>query len=135
MCSSDLTTSNNPLTAAGRNGTVTMPQWAAIVTAGLVMVVVAPMFEELLFRGILQRSLRSRFPLGVALVVQAMAFGLFHFDPRRGMGNVGLLVVLSGIGLVLGIITQRNDGRLGASMLAHSLHNCLAFAVGLAALL
>ena len=70
-----------------------------------------------------------------ALVVQAMAFGLFHFDPRRGMGNVGLLVVLSGIGLVLGIITQRNGGRLGASMLAHSLHNCLAFAVGLAALL
>jgi membrane protease YdiL (CAAX protease family) len=129
------TSSNNPLTASSGTPAVSLPQWAAVVTAGIVMVAVAPVFEELLFRGILQRSLCSRFPVGVALAVQALAFGLFHFDARRGMGNAGLLVVLSGVGLVLGVIAQRNGGRLGAPMVAHSLHNCLAFAVGVAALL
>ena len=129
------TSSNNPLTASAGPGTVSFPQWAAVLTAGVVMVLVAPVFEELLFRGILQRSLCSRFPVVVALAVQALAFGLFHVDSSRGLGNVGLLIVLSGVGLVLGVIAQRNDGRLGASMVAHSLHNCLAFAVGVAALL
>lgn len=129
------TTTNNPLTNSTDARVVSVPQWVAIGLVGVVMIVVAPLFEELLFRGVLLRSLRSRLPVAAALGVQALAFGLFHFDPRRGVGNIGLLVVLSGIGLMLGMIARRSEGRLSGSILAHGLHNSLAFAVGVAVLL
>lgn len=129
------TSTNNPLTARGDAPTASLPQWFAVGLAAVVMVAVAPVLEELLFRGVLLRSLRSRLPIVPALTVQAVAFGMFHVDGHRGIGNVGLVVVLSTVGLVLGVIACRDQGRLGGSMIAHGLHNGLAFGIGLAALL
>ena len=129
------TSTNNPLTARGDAPTASLPQWLAVGLAAVVMVAVAPVLEELLFRGVLLRSLRSRVALVPALIVQALAFGLFHVDGHRGLGNVGLVVLLSTVGLVLGVVAYRDEGRLGGAMIAHGLHNGLAFGIGLAALL
>ena len=126
--------SNNPFSDPSRDS-LSLPQWAAVAVVGLVMVVLAPFFEELLFRGVLMRSLSSATPPAVAIGIQGLVFGAFHVQPTRGMGNVGLLAVLSGLGCVLGWISHRREGRLGGSIVAHMLHNTLAFSVGIAALL
>ncbi len=128
------TTTNNPLVSKGEASTSLMPQWLALALAALVMVALAPLLEELLFRGVLFRSLRSQCGIAPALIMQAVAFGLFHADQGRGSGNVGLVAILSTVGLVLGVIAHRAQGRLGAAIVAHGLHNGLAFGLGLAAI-
>lgn len=125
--------SNNPLTG-GDGGGVTLSTGLAIAVLGVVMLVAAPVFEELLFRGVVLRALSARMPSAVAVPAQAVVFGLFHIEPARGAGNIGLVVVLSVLGVGLGLVAARSGKGLGGSMLAHALHNAVAFAIGVAAL-
>ena len=125
--------SNNPLTGDGRGG-VTLSTWLAIAVLGVVMLVAAPVFEELLFRGVVQRALASRMPTVLAVPAQAVLFALFHIEGQRGAGNVGLVAVLTVLGIGLGVVAARSGKGLGGAMLAHSMHNAIAFSIGVAAL-
>lgn len=85
---------------------------AGLVLLAVLVIVGAPFFEELFFRGLLMRSFQARVNDGVALVVSATLFGVAHFQ----------LLQLPGLilfGLVAGYLAQRT-GRLGASMFAHA---------------
>jgi len=90
----------------------------------LVVVIGAPVVEELFFRGLVLRSLERRFPPRVALVATAAAFALFHW---QGVQTPALFV----FGLVAGWLAQR-QGRLGAAMLAHAAFNAVTVVVLLA---
>ena len=70
--------------------------------------------EELLFRGVLQRSIRA--PL-VAVLVSGIAFAAFHVDPVHVAGVLPL-------GLFLAWVGQRAG--TGATMFAHVVNNSLA---------
>ena len=59
----------------------------AIVIAA---VIAAPLVEELVFRGLVMRSLLSKLPVVAAIVLQGVLFGVAHIDPVRGIGNIGL---------------------------------------------
>jgi membrane protease YdiL (CAAX protease family) len=85
-------------------------------------VVAAPFFEELLFRGLVMRALRSKFPTVAAVVMQGIMFGVAHADPRFGAGNLGLLMVLSWAGIGLGFVAHKLR-RNGGSMVAHAIMN------------
>lgn len=55
-------------------------------TGGLVLLtlgitILAPVSEELLFRGIIQGELRKAMPEWLAIVIQALLFALFHMQP------------------------------------------------------
>lgn len=91
---------------------------ALVITA----VIAAPVVEEMVFRGVVLRGLRSRLPVVAAVVLQGLLFGLAHVDPIRGVGNVGLVLVLSGVGVAFGIAAHLL-GRLGPSIVAHALFN------------
>ncbi|HUP87068.1 MAG TPA: type II CAAX endopeptidase family protein [Acidimicrobiales bacterium] len=94
----------------------------AVVVVGSTMVG-APFVEELFFRGLLQRSMVR---LGVAAAfLQAVVFGLIHVTPAEGLGNVGIVLGVGVFGLVLGL-AARHYGRLGPTMVAHSLFNAAA---------
>lgn len=85
--------------------------------------VVAPITEELLFRGLIQRGLTSRFGITAAIVIQGLVFGAAHLTPSQGWGNLTLIASLAVLGMLLGFITHLT-GRLTAAMIAHSLFNC-----------
>ncbi len=72
--------------------------------------------EETLFRGVLQRALAGAGPR-LALLGQAVAFGLFHLDLAQGLATMLL-------GLVFGTL-RLLSGRLLPSMLAHAAYNTL----------
>ena len=58
----------------------------------------------------------------------ACLFGLYHYTPQFGTGNVGMMVILAAAGMVLGTLAQRT-GRLAPSMLAHAGLNTIVMTV------
>jgi membrane protease YdiL (CAAX protease family) len=105
----DLGTRDSPLAFAG---------------AGLLVCVVAPMAEEIFFRGFLFGALRRR-GLVVATLVSGLAFGLAHV----ASAPIGFLVPLALLGMILALIYERT-GSLYPSMALHAVNNSIAFAVG-----
>jgi len=94
----------------------------------IVAVVAAPIVEEIVFRGLVQRGLLSVMHPAAAVGVQAVLFGGAHFDPARGMGNIGLVMVLSAVGAVLGGSSYLLR-RLAPNMAAHAILNSVAMAI------
>ena len=79
------------------------------------------MFEELFFRGLLRQSFAGR--IGVwAVWAQAVLFGLAHYQFGLGPGNVSVVVVTAGIGVVLGY-TAHVTHRLAPGIIAHGIFN------------
>lgn len=101
------------------------PTIATIVAMSFVAVVLAPLFEELLFRGLLLRSLASALPGPLAVAVQGLAFGLVHFQPDEGLGNVGIVVSLGAVGAAFGVGAYLSR-RLGPAIVGHAIFNAVA---------
>jgi membrane protease YdiL (CAAX protease family) len=99
------------------------------VIAMLVLsVVAAPLVEEIVFRGMVLRGFLSRWPVAVAVGAQGVLFGLAHLSPERGMRNIGLVLILSTVGVVLGGSAYLVR-RLAPTIIAHALINGIAMAV------
>jgi membrane protease YdiL (CAAX protease family) len=96
-------------------------------TSGLAAVIaalgLAGFCEEFAFRGFLQSTLTRRYSFIPAVIVSAVAFGLFHFDPQ-------LVYILSALaaGLVLGYVYHRWNSYV-VSAIAHSTVNLVVLAV------
>jgi membrane protease YdiL (CAAX protease family) len=97
------------------------------IAAGLL----APVFEELVFRGVLLRSLLPRMGPNWAIAVSALAFGAVHFLGGSALGTVAVLPALVGIGAISGVLAVRS-GELSQSILLHVGFNLLAVVGALA---
>ncbi len=75
------------------------------------VVIGAPIVEEIVYRGLLQRPLLTEFPAPLVLVVVAAIFAVIHFRPVEYPG-------LFAAGLVFGICAWRT-GRVGMAITAH----------------
>ncbi len=94
----------------------------------LLAVVIAPLVEETVFRGVILRALRSRLSAAPAVAIQGLLFGLAHADTAFGWGNIGLVIVLSWAGIAFGTMStllRRN----GANILTHAVMNAAVVAV------
>ncbi len=83
----------------------------------LYTVILAPIIEELIFRGLTYRYARNAFPFWVANVWQALLFGLLHFDLVQGTYAFVM-------GLFLGYIVHRGRG-VKYSILVHIIFNVI----------
>ena len=101
-----------------------------VISVLIAAVVAAPIVEEVVFRAVILRGLRSRMRSSPAIVVQGVVFGAAHFVPSLGFGNIGLLVVLSTVGIVLGVAVEKL-GRIVPAMIAHALLNAIALTIAL----
>jgi membrane protease YdiL (CAAX protease family) len=97
---------------------------AAVVTA----VVIAPVTEELTFRGVLLKVFKDR-GRRFTIVVTSLVFAAFHLlglDPERLLQAAAVVLPqLFLVGLVLAWVTLRS-GRLGPAIFIHSGFNLLA---------
>lgn len=88
----------------------------------LILVVVAPLTEELLFRGVLLARLRRSMSANSAIAISAAVFAGIHLiDPNALFVVPGLFV----IGLVLGYQALKT-GRIGLAVMTHAGVNLLA---------
>lgn len=84
------------------------------------MVVLAPLAEELIWRGIVFRGLRTRLRFGPASLLAAFAFGLWHL--LSGWTEPGALASQYVFGLVAAWLVERG-GSLGGAIALHALGN------------
>lgn len=101
------------------------PAVSTVIAMATVAIVGAPLFEEILFRGLLMRSLLSAMPAAPAIILQSLAFGLVHVQPDEGLGNVGLMVTLAVVGAAFGFVAYRMK-RLGPAIVGHAIFNTVA---------
>jgi len=94
----------------------------AKVLAVLSAVVIAPITEELYFRGILYRSVRDRRGVALGVLVQALIFGAVHAPaaPWRDVLFLQTLMCFTGAGLAL---LYERRANLVASVAAHMAFN------------
>ena len=86
--------------------------------AVVVAVIGAPLIEEIVFRGIVFRSLRRVSPPWVAILVSSVLFGLYHM-------NTVQIVYATLMGLVAGIIYEKSNNLL-FPILVHVANNLVA---------
>ncbi|HWE60936.1 MAG TPA: type II CAAX endopeptidase family protein [Chloroflexota bacterium] len=94
---------------------------ALVVVTGLLL---TPVIEELLFRGVLYQALRRRMPVGSAALISALIFAVMH-------GQLLLLIPFTVMGVILALIYERS-GSLWPTILVHACNNgiILLFAAG-----
>lgn len=97
------------------------PEALALVLYLGVAVVLAPVAEELLFRGWLYTSLRPKLGAKPCILVTSVAFALFHWEPT----HLYMILVLPG-GLILAIMRERT-GSTRATAGLHAAYNAAAF--------
>jgi membrane protease YdiL (CAAX protease family) len=101
---------------------------AYVIALAITAVVAAPIVEEMVFRGIVMRGLRARLGAATTVAVQAVFFGAAHFDPVRGVGNIGLVMVLSSVGAAFGVGAYLLR-RIGPTIVAHAIFNAVVLIV------
>jgi membrane protease YdiL (CAAX protease family) len=99
-----------------------------VVTLLIAAVIAAPLVEEAVFRGLMLRGLLSRIAVAPAVAVQGVLFGLAHVDPVRGSGNIGLVLILSVVGVVFGGAAYLLR-RIGPAIIGHAMFNGLVMLI------
>lgn len=95
-----------------------------VVSAG----VLAPVFEEILFRGLLLRSLLRRMPAAAAVLVSGTVFGVVHLIDPSALPSLPALV---GVGMISGVLAVRSGG-LARSIAFHMGFNLVTVVVTVA---
>ncbi len=92
-----------------------------LIAAFLTLVVLVPIFEEVLFRGVLFKGLRHRVPFWLSAVVTSLIFATAH-------GQLNVAVDTFALSLLLCFLVERHDSIVPSIML-HALKNSLAFSL------
>jgi hypothetical protein len=91
---------------------------AKVAVLAIGAALLAPLGEEVLFRGLLLRSLRRRMDPAVAVGVQALAFAFAHPLVSPSLGDLKVVPALALLGVAAGMAAVAT-GDLGAPILLH----------------
>jgi len=97
----------------------------ANVLVGFLVIGIAPLTEEVFFRGFMFAGLRRSLPFAAAAAISAGLWGLFHYT---GPGTWGVVLQLAAFGVILSWLYQRT-GSIWPPVAVHALNNALAFAI------
>jgi membrane protease YdiL (CAAX protease family) len=92
------------------------------ITSILSALILAPIFEEIIFRGYILKGFLSTYSSKKAIIVSAIFFGLVHFYPYQIIGVIPL-------GLFFGWIYYKT-GSIGITIILHSFTNLIGLFTG-----
>ncbi|MEA2443534.1 MAG: protease family protein, partial [Thermoleophilales bacterium] len=107
--------SGDPIAPSDRYGTM--------IGSLVIIVVVAPLCEEIFFRGFLYRILRGRLGLWPALVIDGALFGAVHLTS----GGPLAVALIAPLGFLLCLVYERS-GSLFPCIALHALNNAIVSA-------
>ena len=90
------------------------------VATGFLLIAVAPLAEEVFFRGFLYQAFRNSFGVLPGALLSALIFGAIHFEFFK-------LVQLAILGVILALLFEKTKS-LWPPIILHGLNNTLAFA-------
>jgi len=94
-------------------------QFHDYILAFICLVVLAPICEEILFRGWLYGKLRFRMPMVPAMIIVSVLFGIMH-----GQWNVGITVFAMSLGMCF---MRELTGTIWSGVILHMIKNGIAF--------
>lgn len=89
------------------------------ILAFTTLIVIAPIAEEMLFRGYLYGKLRGQVPIWVAMIVTSIVFGAVHGQWNVAIDTFVLSMVMCGL--------REITGSIWAGILLHMIKNTVAF--------
>ncbi len=107
--------SGEPIETGDRYGT--------LIGSCVIIIIVAPLTEEIFFRGFLYRILRGRMSLWPAVVINGSLFGAVHLTS----GGPLAVAVIAPLGMLLCLVYERS-GSLYPCIALHALNNALVSA-------
>ena len=87
----------------------------AIIYGVIYIALVPAIFEEVMFRGYIQRALEKSWGIGAAIIVSGFMFGAYHLQPSN-------LLPLSTLGILFAYVTYISDSLIPA-MILHFINN------------
>jgi uncharacterized protein len=90
------------------------------IATGMLLIVVAPLAEEIFFRGFLYQAFRNSFGVLPGALLSAVIFGAIHFEFFK-------LVQLAILGVILALLFEKTRS-LWSPIILHAVNNSLAFA-------
>ena len=94
-----------------------------LLNAGLLFVIIAPLGEEIFFRGFFYRALRGNLPVWGAAAIAGGVFGFIHI-----VTGIEAVPVLAMLGVILCLVYEKT-GSLYPCIALHALNNTFAYAV------
>ncbi len=104
----------DPEAAQSLESLVNAPLWLSLLAVGII----APIGEELLFRGALLRLLRINLPTAWAVVLQGLLFGIYHMNLVQAPPTAVL-------GIILGVVVMLTHS-IWPAIAIHIVNNTLA---------
>lgn len=98
----------------------TQALWIIVIAA----VVLAPLVEELFFRGLCLRAIQKRLGTTAAVIGSTVLFTIPHFANPSLAGTAVLFSVIGMVGFLLALLVVRT-GRLGPAIVAHAAFNAV----------
>ena len=92
-----------------------LPEWILLIAT---LMVFAGLFEEMLFRGMLQNALEDRMDITRAVISTAIIFSLIHFNPYW-------VVPIAILGVFLGVLAWKSQS-IFPSAIVHAVNNGMA---------
>jgi membrane protease YdiL (CAAX protease family) len=124
--------SNGRAAAQASNLQLGHPGPLSITVLALTAVVLAPVAEELMFRGLLLRTFMRRLSFWPAALLSTALFGLFHvYEVHTLLGAVTLALEIAVLGLC-NCYLVRITGRLTPGIMVHATFNGLALIIAVA---
>jgi uncharacterized protein len=123
---------NGRAVAEANNLPVGRPTVLGVVVLALTVVVLAPITEELMFRGLLLRSFLRRMSFWPAALLSSLLFAAFHvYEVSTVLGAVTLALSVGALGLG-NCFLVRITGRLAPGIMVHATYNALTLVIALA---
>lgn len=113
-----------------------IPQWQLLIILLVCVPILAPLFEELLFRGILVGSAVRAFPgkagFFIAIIATGLVFGSLHFPGTFDIIGIYVVIFISCVGMFFAWLRLKTNSTL-VTMTTHAFYNGSLVALQLAA--
>lgn len=113
----------SPATMEAYNEMMDMAFGDNIMAMVLAAVLLAPISEECVMRGLILKNLQNYFSVPAVIIIQAILFGIFHMNWVQG-------IYVLPVGAVLGFVAVKSKSVL-PSIVMHMLYNSMSLVVGL----
>lgn len=100
-----------------------------LILAGVSLVILPPIVEELLCRGFLYTSLRTRWKVVPSAIVTSVLFAIAHLQFGSGAPLLWVAALDTFVLSLVLVYLRETTGRLTASILLHMLKNVVAFSL------
>jgi len=104
-----------------RYDVISMNKYYGVGIGFLFVVLIGPLYEEILFRGVVLSAIESKLNFALANIIQAFIFACIHFDLNAFVNHFLLAIVL-------GYLVKRTNSMF-IGTLVHIINNLLAFIV------